>query len=175
MQEVVFEKSKAKIIVLLLFSVVFVLLGIWILSGGADDARRSLGVVGNRIVGIAGILFFGGIGLILIKKILEKEPGLVLNKDGFIDNSSALSAGFVPWSNVKMLGLLSFSGQQFIAIKLHDARDFLERGNAIQKMLKRKNLKMTEADILISANILPINAEDLLKQFEEYLQVYLKK
>jgi hypothetical protein len=51
--------------------------------------------------GLAGIIFFGFVGFYLLKKLFNKKPGLIISNSGIVDNSSGISVGFIPWSDIK--------------------------------------------------------------------------
>ena len=170
-EETVIELSKAKTTLLILGSVAFVATGIWMLTLDTS-ATESLDRYGSPLViygvGIAAIVFFGLAGAVGLKKLLDQAPGLVLDQEGFTDNSSGVSAGLVPWSEVVEIGESQVQRQKFISIHVVDPEKYVDRGNVLRRMTNRANLKMCGTPINISSSSLKISHEELLGVFETY-------
>ena len=96
--------------------------------------------------------------------LLSKSPGLVLNRHGFIDSSSLVSAGFVPWSEVVEIE----QDPMFLYIHVKHPQQYVGRGNVMQKMMRLTTQKMCGTPITISANLLKVNHADLVAKFGEY-------
>ncbi len=156
-------------VLLLLAGLVFVVLGFWVLLGGADASRRSFGLVGNRIFGLVAIAFFGLISGFLLKKIIENKPALSIGKDGFTDNSSAMPADFIAWENIQSIAFMNIGRQKFLVVNLHEAKDYMEKGNFLQKWLKKKNTAMTGGHVMIAMTSLLIKREELLEIFKTHI------
>src|SRR5688572_15627450 len=94
--------SKKKLTFMLIGSLVFVSLGLWFLISPPTSNHR---LFGNPTLifaaGISATLFFGLCFVYLLKKIPDKTPGLIIDNDGILDNSSGVSAGFIPWADIK--------------------------------------------------------------------------
>src|SRR5688572_7701312 len=92
--------SRTKTALLILGSFAFVGLGLWMLSldqSTIESHRRYNSPLFVYGVGTVAVIFFGACGILGVKKFFENKPGLVLSSAGIFDNSSAFSAGFIPW------------------------------------------------------------------------------
>ena len=107
-------------------------------------------------------------GFVGIKKLFDKSPGLVLNSEGILDNSSGLSAGVIPWSEVVDIREYQVQKQKFVSIHVQDPEKYANNGNALKRMANRANIKMCGTPINISANSLKIGYEELLETIQEY-------
>jgi hypothetical protein len=156
--------SKTKVIFLLLGSIVFVGLGIWLLLLDADQ-RDSVGLFRNAILlkaaGAASVIFFGICAAFGFRKLIDTTPGLIVSANGITDNSSAISAGFIAWSEISEIGTFEAAGQSIVVIKVNNAEKYVERGNFIQRKLNRANLNYCGSPICISANSLKLNFQEL--------------
>lgn len=171
LDERVIELSKVKVVLLILGAVVFVLLGAWLLSlnaGTIEGQRRFNNPILIYGVGVASIVFFGLCGLIGIKKLFDKSPGLILSAEGILDNSSGVSAGMIPWSEVVSIGEYQVQKQKFISIQVVDPNKYANNGNALKRMANRANIKMCGTPVNISANSLKISYSELLETITEY-------
>lgn len=161
--------SKAKLIKLLIFSVLFLLAGLWLAirqpeirnSFFNSPIMKNLAAYGGTIMGAAGIYFFS-------KRLIDKRPGLIIDENGITDNSSAFSFGLIPWSDIAQVYEFSIqasiaSRPRFITVELHDPEKYISREtNSFKRNLLLLNLKNYGSPVHISTNGLEINPNDLL-------------
>ena len=126
------------------------------------------------ISGLASVLFFGLGSVIMFRKLSDKKAGLIINKQGIIDNSSGgVSAGLVLWSDIEEIKISSIMSQKFLIIMVKNPRDYIAK---VKNPLKRKsmeaNYKMTGSPISISDNILQSNFDNLCKLLIEKMNEY---
>ena len=177
--EIVEEKvigiSKVKTLLILLGALAFVVLGVWFLTldTQAIEAQRKFNspVLVYGIGGVA-IAFFGACGIFAVKKLFDSSPGLVLNRQGLTDNSSAISVGFVPWSEVSRIEEHQIQKQRFISIFVDNPDKYMNAGNVLQRKARQANLKMCGTPISISSNALKMKYDDLYSVIEDYLSRY---
>jgi hypothetical protein len=171
--EVVIELSKKKVLLLIVGSIAFVVLGLWMFSLDASSIARNLPRKDPRFVhgvGVAAIVFFGLCGSIGLRKLFDKKPGLVLNSSGITDNSSGLSAGFIPWSEIEDATILQVGAQKILIIMVENPEAYVGRGNILQRAANKMNFKLYGTPILITSNTLKIGFPELLSLFHQYLQ-----
>jgi hypothetical protein len=84
----------------------FILFGIaFVIS---PETFSSVIVRSSTIIFLAGciaIVFFGFVGFLLLKKLIDNTPGLIISENGITDNSSGVPAGFIPWSDIVALAI----------------------------------------------------------------------
>ena len=161
--ELVIELSKSKSIFAILGSFGFVAAGYWLFTMDAAAMKRlpindPLFIHG---VGIASMVFFSLTGIIGIRKLFDKRPGLVLNSAGIIDNSSGLAAGFVPWSEITGVGIYEFRRQKMLIIKVRNPEEFIQRGNVLRRAVMKIGSKMSSSPISITSNTLEIHFPEI--------------
>jgi hypothetical protein len=172
--ELVIELSKSKVILMILGSFAFVAAGYWLFSMDAaaivkEIHRNPLFV---HSVGIVSMVFFSLTGIIGIRKLFDKKPGLVLNSAGIIDNSSGLAAGFIPWSKITGGEIYEIRRQKMLIIKVRNPEEFIQRGNVLRQAMVRMGSKMSGSPIAITSNTLKIDFPKLLSTFEQYHRKY---
>jgi hypothetical protein len=173
--EIIIKLSKMKIGLLLLAASAFVAAGIWMLS--LDDAsiqsrRRFNDPVYVRGLGIVSIVFFGACGLVALKKLFDKRPGLVFNNSGIVDNASSISAGFIPWSEVLGAEIFEIQKQKMLIIKVRNPQEYIARGSSLKRILNKANYKMVGSPIFIPSNALEIKFSELTSLFDQYQRRY---
>jgi hypothetical protein len=173
--ETIIELSKKKIVLLILGACAFVALGVWLFS--LDDSfiqsqRRFNNPTFIHGIGILSIVFFGLCGITALKKLFNKKPGLVLNNIGVLDNSSGVSAGLIPWSEVVGSEIFEINNQKMLIIKIRNPQKYIEGRGLLKQMLNKANYKMCGSPIAISSNALKIKFPELLSLFDQYQKKY---
>ena len=172
--ELVIELSKTKVVLMVVGSVAFVAIGAFFLLN-VESVAKDMPIDDPwfvRGVGIAAIVFFGFTGILGVKKLFDKKPGLVLNSAGIIDNSSGVAAGFIPWSEITGAEIFEVHRQKMLMIKVKNPQIYIERGNALRRAANKMNAKMGGSPIAITSNSLKINFAELLSTFEQYHRKY---
>jgi hypothetical protein len=172
--ELVIASSKSKAILMIVGSLAFIAGGYWMFSADATTMKDMpiddpLFVHG---VGIVGMVFFSLAGIFGIKRLFDKRPGLVLNSQGIIDNSSGLAAGFIPWSEIIGAEIYQIQRQKMLIIKVRNPEEFIQRGSLLKRITVKINSKMCGSPIAITSNTLKINFSELLSTFEQYHRKY---
>jgi len=178
LKEKVIELSKTKILFLIGGSIAFVILGSWFLTMDIQTIENQRKFNSPEIVygvGIVTMIFFGLCGLIGIKKLLSKSPGLILNSDGVVDCSSGISHGMIPWAEVVAVSEYKVQRQKFVSIHVKDPEKYVDSGNIFKRMANKANLKMCGTPINISANALQISYDELIETIDEYFKDSQKK
>jgi hypothetical protein len=172
--QVEIQLSKFKLILLFLGSLMFVLFGTAFImnpSKFVSPICKSPAII--FIAGLAGISFFGFVGFSIFKKIFDNKPGLLISDDGMIDNSSGLSAGYIPWSDVTEIKEKKVINQKYISIVVKNPWDYIKKQpNFFRRKAMQKNYELFGAVIGISTNGLKYDYSNLLQllrnKFEEY-------
>jgi hypothetical protein len=115
------------------------------------------------VIGLAGLVFFGPIGISRLVRAVRNRPVLILDADGFTDHGSLISAGYVPWQEVQGIDQRSFRRRVFVTVTVTDPAAFRARQSAWHRLLLRVNGPMAAGDILIPDNVLPMRPAELVK------------
>jgi hypothetical protein len=171
--------SKAKLIKLTFFSILFLVAGVWMIISNPQTSNpffnniviKSLAAYGSTILGILGSFFFS-------KKLFDKKPGLILDEQGIYDNISAFKFGLIPWSDIsqiyeKTVQASIASKQRFVTIGLSNPNEYISREkNIMKRKLLQINAKNYGSPIHISTNGLKTNHKDLLTLVNSYFEKY---
>jgi hypothetical protein len=115
-------------------------------------------------LGALSVLFFGACAVYAITKVFDRQPGLVLGPAGLVDNSSAVAAGFIPWSDVTGVEIFRFGRQKMLVIRVADPEKYIARGNPLKRALNRANTGMVGSPVAISSNTLRIPFHELREE-----------
>lgn len=173
--ETVVKLSKTKIALLLVGCCVFVAIGVWMFAAAGATGRPRGSTDDGLVVrgfGLAAILFFGLAGLYALKMLFDRRPGLVFNSHGFVNNTSVVRAGLIPWSEVVGWGVFEVQKQKMLIVEVRDPRKYIAGGGALRRAFNKANYALAGSAIYISPGALAISFSDLLSLFDRYQQKY---
>jgi len=171
----IIELSRQKTLRLVGGSVAFVAGGWWMLHLGAADIERLPGFNLpwlTHALGIVLVVFFGLGVLVGLRQLLDRRPGLVLDAQGLHDNTSGVSAGLVPWSDITGFSVFQIYGQRSLIVHVSDTAKYAARGGFVGRMLRHMNLKLCGSPVAITAQSLQIDFDDLLALCQHYRRRY---
>lgn len=173
-EQIEIQLSKTKMTLTFFGSLIFVGLGIWFL---VNPPKSNHWLFGNPtvilIAGIAYVIFFGLMAVTIFRKFSDKKPGLIINNEGITDNSSGVSAGLIPWTDIEEITISQVMDQKFLMFIVRNPEFYLEKvTNPLKRNAMKMNYKTYGSPISISANALQTNFDDLHKLLEDKLKEY---
>ncbi|MFZ6816454.1 STM3941 family protein [Undibacterium sp. Rencai35W] len=175
--EKIIELSKTKMLLLIAGACAFVVGGLWMVqldSAEIESQRRFNSPILVHVIGVISITFFGLCGLFGVKKIFDKKPGLILSSAGIFDNSSGVSAGLIPWSEIVGFDIFEVQKQKTLIVKITNPERYIEVGGPLQRTLNRMNFKLCGSPIAITSNSLTIGFDELVDVCHMYFKKYGK-
>jgi hypothetical protein len=165
--------SKGKLLLSTLGAFAFVAIGFWFVLAPPSRTGSSLESTFLMVLGLVAILFFGGIALLIIRKLFDPRPGLVIDERGLTDNSGGLSAGQILWEDIEDISVLQIQRQRLILILVKNPQDYLDRqSNGWKRKLMAINYRQYGTPISISTNGLKISFAALLETLKHQLEVF---
>jgi len=149
--------SKSKMYFGFASSILFIILGIWLITSAYNIERESMlsNPMTRMSIGIMNIIFFGAAGIIGLKKLLDKSPGLVIDKNGIVDNSHGGSLGLIKWADIKGISTQGMMGTKFLLIHVNNPEHYIEKANGrVKKKVVQANMKMYGTPFSIVSNTL---------------------
>lgn len=133
------------------------------------------------VIGIAGLIFFGGgfciLLVMLLKSFFGHKPTLLLTSRSLRIYVPAKGIYLdIVWSDIADFSSFQIHGQKFIRIELHDPdRAIDEEKNRIAKELMRWQMNHFGSPYAITASTININTAELEKLLREYLDASREK
>lgn len=157
--------SKTKMTLTFLGSLVFVGLGLWFLI---NPPKSNHLLFGNPtlifIAGLASVIFFGLVAVTIFRKFCDNKPGLIISRQGITDNSSGVSAGLIPWTDIQEIRISQVMNQKFLMFIVRNPEYYLDKvSNPLKRNAMKINYKTYGSPISISSNALQTNFYDLRK------------
>lgn len=162
--------SKGKLLLSTLGAFAFVAIGFWFVLAPPSRTGSSLESTLLMVLGLVSILFFGGIAILVIRKLFDSRPGLIIDEQGLTDNSGGLSAGQILWQDIEDFKVLQIQRQRLILILVKNPQDYIDRqSNAWKRKLMAMNYRQYGTPISISTNGLKISFAELSEILEQQL------
>ena len=173
---IIISLSKGKLLLSILGAFAFVAIGFWFVLDPPSRTGSSMESVLILVLGLASILFFGAIGLVVIRKLFDQRPGLIINEQGLMDNSGGLSAGLILWQDIENFQVLQIQRQRLILILVNNPQDYIDRqSNSWKRKLMAINYRQYGTPISISSNGLKISFDELLEILKHHLATFHQK
>jgi hypothetical protein len=147
--------SRRKLVLVLLGCCAFVAIGAWMISMAKDEGIVVAGA------GLASILCFGLGGVYALFKLFDPRPALIIDAEGIIDNSSAVSVGRVRWDEITGVGTCQDKGQRFLVIGVIDPEKYVKRTSWLLRPLVSLNVGLTGSPITIPSTALALDFNDV--------------
>lgn len=168
-QPIIIPISKGKLIKLLIFALLFVIAGIFILNIEPNSRRSLMNIAFMRYSIAIAAIAMGAIAIIyFIAKMFDKSPGLIIDSKGITDNASGVSAGFIPWEDIRHIYTTQVMSEKFVMVGVSNPEIYINRQ---RKFLKRKamnfNYKSYGSPISITSNGLKTSHDQLLAALNE--------
>ena len=164
-EEIEIPLSKQKVFLLLIGSLLFVLAGIFLFYNASEFGEMPLKFLRNPLlikgIGVLGMLFFGGMGIIGSKKLFENKAGLTVGKNGITDNSNASSVGLIEWADISAIRRKQVMTTKFLLIDLVNPEKYIEKADGMKARLLRANMKMYGTPLSITSNTLKYDFREL--------------
>lgn len=165
--------SKGKLLLSTLGAFAFVAIGFWFVLAPPTRTGSSLESTLLMVLGLVAILFFGGIAILVISKLFDSSPGLIIDEQGLMDNSGGLSAGQILWEDIEDISLLQIQRQRLILILVKNPQDYLDRqSNGWKRKLMAMNYRQYGTPLSISTNGLKISFAELLEILKQQMEVF---
>jgi hypothetical protein len=129
------------------------------------------------LAGIGGglaLLVFGAATISAASRLFGRQPGLVLDHEGILDNTSFSSVGRVPWTEITGVRVVHPPGfrnrpfgptirpPRFVIVDVRDPRPFLRRGNLLKRWLIRANAWGLGSPVAIAPSSVDVDTDKLI-------------
>ncbi|MGH1519864.1 STM3941 family protein [Chryseobacterium sp. JK1] len=174
MDRIEIYSSKKKSLRLLIGSIVFVVLGFWLLLDAESfiswRARNPIFIQG---VGIVSILFFG-LGLFIgIKRLIKSELILIIDPKGLNINPRKSATEFVKWSEINGFEEIKIQRTRIVIVGVKNPKYWLNKEtNGFKRKLMQFNINSYNSPFNIAASGLDITSDKLIETLNNYYDRY---
>src|ERR1700744_4040013 len=170
LNETIIPFSKRKLTRLLLLCLIFIAIGISFIIVTPGSGPIMSNPVLKTIIGCLSLLFGLACGIFYVAGFFKKHPRLIIDDTGFTHYSRTISAGFLPWTDVKSVAPARVGKQQLLIVLLKDNQSYLDRQpNALKRKAMEFNCRNYGSPVVISVNALRCSFDEALQLFRSAL------
>ncbi|WP_162032347.1 STM3941 family protein [Chryseobacterium potabilaquae] len=161
-QNIEIKLSKKKLMFLLLLAIGFVIISSLFSinpSYFVSFITRSEKVI--FLIGVLGTVVFGIASILLFIKLFDNKLGLVINKEGILDNTNFSSIGLIKWVDITNIRIEKVMSTKFLLIEVINPNEYIERASVIKKLSLKQNMKTYNTPITLTSVGLQHSFEDL--------------
>ncbi len=156
--------NKSKLFLLTVVCFLFTGIGIYMFLDANDFVLKTIAI-------LAILIFATGI-VSGLKKLFNKNPGLIIDSEGITDNSNGLNIDLIPWNDITEIKSNSFRGIKTILIYVRNPEEYIEKAKTKRaSVILKDNMKTNGTPFSIASNTLKYNFEEL----EQLLNAKLKE
>lgn len=159
---------------LLIGSIVFVVLGFWLLLE-ADNLTgwRARNPTFTRGLGIVSIIFFG-LGIFIgMKRLIKSEIALIINSEGLNVNPKKSLTEFIKWSDIIGFEEIKIQNTRIVIIGVKNPEYWLlKETSGFRRKLMQFNMNNYNSPFNIAAAGLEISPDKLIKTLNDYFDSY---
>jgi hypothetical protein len=137
MDAIVFQTSPTKWIALMIGSLAFVALGLWLALSGS-----------SVVIGWINVAFFGACSVIYIRHLADRRPRIVVDECGVTDN--LLGVGCIEWADVVGAELRFVRGSPILSLELRDPSKYVIRLSPFMRRMTAANKVLGFTEISLS-------------------------
>lgn len=153
-EKIAIPVSKAKILLLFIGSSIFVVLGVWILLATNADLF-------HKVAAFFAILFFGLGFFIFPQMLLDRTPGVVIDRYGITDNITKPRVGTLEWEDISHVQIYKIHSNKMLFIFVHNPDKYLDRVKGFNYKGLRNNYAMVGTPFVIPSSVLKMKLEVL--------------
>ncbi|MEM1484542.1 STM3941 family protein [Oscillospiraceae bacterium PP1C4] len=120
------------------------------------------------LIGIVGSVFFGMCFAFILYRLARPKNILVIDSNGFTDNSTAIAGATIYWHEVEGIFISSICKQLFICVTLKDTDKFLKKLHPAKAMLVKANMALSSAPIQISLSSTNAKYDEVISIMKNY-------
>lgn len=175
-EQTIVYQSKKKLVGQIIFCIAFVAVGIWILTNKNRIDKTFVETYRlNLFIGGLTVLVFASFLSLWIFKLLDKKPGVLVDENGIVDNSTYISVGKIPWSDIESVKPSNYSSNVITVILKEPAKYIDKQKNPIKKKLLKANYKKNGSPVNIQTLSLNTDNKNLINAINEHLNEFNKK
>jgi hypothetical protein len=170
MERIEIYSSKKKSLLLLIFSVAFVAIGVWLLLEAENlTGWRARNPIFTRGMGIASIIFFG-LGIFVgIKRLIKSEIALIIDAKGLNANPKKSLTEYILWSDINGFEEIKIQSTRIVIIGVKNPEHWLDKEkSAFRRKLMQFNINNYNSPFTIATSGLDISSDKLIETLNKY-------
>lgn len=165
----VYRMSRKRLCKSLIWSIVFLCICIWM---AVDPYQSDYPFWLMRAVGILGSVFFSVLILFSAKRLILRDPAVIVSRKGIFDNATGIGVGWIGWEEIQNIYVSSYSAGlnrfSYVGIMPKNRDIFMIRFSWIGRFIRSS--PSGSAPIKIQDGLLEVEADSLYREIVAYKQ-----
>lgn len=166
---IVFSSSVQKHLVGIIIGVVMVSLSIFVLTVPSDQGGGVV-LLGMRVAGGAGLVFFGFVLLVIVRRLLSPGGIVTLAPEGLRD--VRIAPDFIPWSAVEGISAWGSGATAVMVLHVRPETEKALRLTRMARWTRSMNAGLGADGLCVALAGLDTDDENLLARTEAYWRAY---
>jgi hypothetical protein len=122
----------------------------------------------SRGIGPAGFVVFAIVGIIYLRRLMSRQPYLVISKQGVFDNASGVwsGAGWIAWSEIAEIRLSRYHNLPSVELVPSDREQLMRRFGWVERLNRSRTLGYPA--VAFRGPLLPAEPSVLVQQMETF-------
>ena len=174
MERIEIYSSKKKSFLLLIGSIAFVAIGVWLLLEAENlTGWRARNPIFTRGIGIASIIFFGFGIFVGIKRLIKSEIALIIDSKGLNVNPKKSLTEFIKWTDINGIKEIKIQSTRIVIIGVKNPDYWLDKEtNGFKRKLMQFNINNYNSPFNIASAGLDISSDKLIETLNKYFDRY---
>ena len=118
------------------------------------------------------ILLFAFVMISALRKLKNESPGLIVNSQGIIENSSFFPVGLIHWNDVISLYVQQARSSRWLMIQVRDPERYFNQDNYLIHAFQWLNSIFGGSSFFLSAGLIEIDFDEMVELMREYHKKY---
>lgn len=159
-----------KTILLILGSIAFSVIGAYMIYRNRDMDGLNETIL--CIMGVVGILFFGGLGIPINARNLMRTAAYTLDDQGLTNHLVEGSLHFIPWKDIRSFKIQKVERTKLIIVYLRNPNEYTAELTGIKKLLARWSQNYSGSPVALATTNARCSSQQLLDHLNDYLNRY---
>jgi len=120
------------------------------------------------LVGLLGLIFFGGATFWFATRMAEHRPSLILDANGLLDQASLGGVGLVPWYEVVELKYQMLQGSTVLSVFVRNPNLLLARQSPLKRRLNATSARMLGTPVNIPLAAVDVPRDELVAAIQAW-------
>lgn len=166
--------SKRKMAKLILFCIVFIALGLWMLitqpTSGNALMNSPIVKYGAAILAVV----FGLVGLVVcVPRLFGKIRSVLIDDEGIFYTSPLISYGYIYWKDILSYTTITVKKQKMIGVKVNNPETYLNTlVGRYTRITMKWNYNQYGTPLILTTNHLECSHDELLQVLKQRLEAY---
>ena len=105
-------------------------------------------------------------------KYLNKKPGLIVDKEGIIDNISTGKFALIKWKDIKSIEYIKYVNTHYYIIFVHNPQEYIDQTSGMINKMVTRLYEDKGSPIAINPRLLDFNKEELLELWQNEIAIH---